>query len=148
MTTQTPIEVLTEAVELGLKLSFKPPFTLVVDPAKRCPGDFVDTLSQHKPDLLALLQLPFCMVWSEALQDTIYFCEDEATKTALVEAGADEWCIYTKDELRVLVAHNRTEPFTPSELRKLHEAKRQFNASVQTNENQYEKPNHKRRRKT
>jgi hypothetical protein len=92
--------------------------------------DFADQLRAHKPDLLALLQLPFCMVYSETLQDTIFFCEDEATKGALVEAGADEWSIYTKDELRVLVAHNRTEPFRPEELRKLHEAKRQFNATV------------------
>ena len=130
MTTQTPIEVFAEAAERGLKLSFKPPFTLVVDPANRCPGDFVDTLSQHKARLLALLQLPFVMVESEALQDTIFFCEDEATKAALVESGADEWSIYTKDELRVLVAHNRIQPLTPKELRKLHEAKRQFNGTM------------------
>jgi hypothetical protein len=51
-------------------------------------------------------------------------------KPQIPEAGADGWSIYTKDELRVLVAHNRTEPFTPEELRKLHEAKRQFGATI------------------
>jgi hypothetical protein len=130
ITQQTPVQVLAEAVERGLKLSFKPPFTLVVDPANRCPSDFVDALSQLKTRLIGLLQLPFCMVWSESLQDTIFLCEDEATKAALVEAGADDWSIYTGDELRVLVAHSRTQPFTPSELRRLHEAKRQFAATV------------------
>jgi hypothetical protein len=130
MTAQTPIQVLAQASERGLKLSFKPPFTLVVDPANRCSGEFVDTLSQHKARLLCLLQLPFVMVESETLQGTIFFCKDEATKAALVEAGGDEWSIYTRDELRVLVAHSRTQPFTPSELRRLHEAKRQFTAMV------------------
>jgi hypothetical protein len=90
--------------------------------------EFADQLRAHKPDLLALLKLPFVMAYSETIQDTIFFCKDEATKAALVEAGADEWSIYTKDELRVLVAHNRTQLFTSSELLKLHEAKRQFNA--------------------
>ena len=130
MTAQTPIQVITQASERGLKLSFKPPFTLVVDPANRCSGEFVDTLSQHKARLLCLLQLPFVMVESETLQGTIFFCKEEATKAALVEAGADEWRIYTADELRALAAHNHTAPFTPDELRKLHEAKRQFNATT------------------
>ena len=33
------------------------------------------------------------MVFSQILGETIFFCEDEHTKTALVEAGADEWRI-------------------------------------------------------
>src|SRR5262249_11184427 len=38
----------------------------------------------------------------------------------------DEWTIYTKDELRLLVAHNRAKPFLPDELFKLHQIKRSF----------------------
>jgi hypothetical protein len=29
------------------------------------------------------------MVYSEVLKETIFFCEDEASKAALVEAGAE-----------------------------------------------------------
>jgi len=39
---------------------------------------------------------PFCVVFSQILGETILFCEDEHTKTALVEAGADEWSIAPK----------------------------------------------------
>ena len=49
----------------------------------------------HKVALLALLKLPFVMVSSQILGETILFCEDEATKGALVEAGAEPWSIYT-----------------------------------------------------
>ena len=41
------------------------------------------------------------MVYSQTLEETVFFCADEATKAALIEAGAEEWSIYTKDELRV-----------------------------------------------
>jgi len=36
------------------------------------------------------------MVFSQILGETIFFCEDEHTKTAAVEAGADEWSIAPK----------------------------------------------------
>ena len=68
--------------------------------------------------------------YSEALGETIFLCEDEASKAALVEAGADEWSIYTKDELRVLIAHNRVKPFLPDELCKLHRLKRTFHGRI------------------
>jgi len=90
----------------------------------------VPVLKSHKPQLLALLELPFRMVYSKALEETIFFCEDEATKAALIEAGADEWSIYTMDELRVLIAHNRVAPFDADELCKLHEIKRTFSARL------------------
>jgi hypothetical protein len=130
MTEQTPIEVFAEATKRGLKLSFEPRFTLVVNPRNRCPSDFVDTLSQHKPQLLGLLQLPFVMEYSATLEETIFLCEEEATKAALVEAGADEWSIYTKDELRVLVAHNRVAPLSAIELRKIHTLKWTFHGRI------------------
>ena len=130
MTAQTPIEVFAEAKKRGLKLNFEPPFTLVVNPRNRCPSNFVDTLSQHKPRLLALLELPFCMLYSRTLEENVFFCEDEETKAALVAAGADEWSIWTKDELRALIAQNRIKPFTDAELCKLHEIKKTFNARI------------------
>jgi hypothetical protein len=52
------------------------------------------------------------------------------TKAALVEAGADEWSIYTKGELRLLIAHNRAKPFLPDELCKLHAIKRTFHGRI------------------
>jgi hypothetical protein len=120
-------ELFTEAIKRGLKLSFEPPLTLVVESAERCPDDFADTLSQHKGQLLALLRLPFVMLFSQTLGETIFFCEDDQTKAALTRAGACEWSIYTRDELRVLVAQNRVAPLTDAELRKLHEIKQVFN---------------------
>jgi hypothetical protein len=134
MTTTTTIEVFQKAAELGLKLGFEPPDTLTVKPARLCSADFSQALKAHKPALLALLRLPFAMVESQILEETIFFCEDEDTKAALVQAGADEWSIYTKDELRILVAQNRIAPLTPAELRKVHEIKRTFNARITPND--------------
>ena len=127
MTTTTTIEVFQKAAELGLKLGFEPPDTLTVKPARLCSAEFTQALKAHKPALLALLRLPFAMVYSQTLGETIFFCEDEHTKAALVEAGADEWSIYTKDELRILVAQNRIAPLSADELRKAHEIKRTLN---------------------
>jgi hypothetical protein len=130
MTTQTPIQLFTEAVERGLKLSFEPPFSLVVEPAERCPDDFADTLSQHKRQLLDLLRLPFVMLFSQTLGETIFFCEDDQTKAALTRAGACEWSIYTRAELEILVEQNRIKPFSADELRKLHKIKRTFHGRI------------------
>jgi hypothetical protein len=129
MTTST-IEVFQKAADLGLKLGFESPNTLTLQPANRCSAGFANTLKDYKPQLLALLQLPFCMVYSRTLEANVIFCEDEETKAALVEAGADEWSIYTKAELRVLIAHNRVKPFLPHELCKLHKLKRTFNGRI------------------
>jgi len=130
MSTPSPIEILAEAAERGLTLGVKQPHTLTVQPANRCPKDFADVLTQHKPRLLVLLQLAFTIAYSDALGETIIFAENEDTKTALVAAGAEPFSIYTKDELRILVAQNRAKPFLPDELHKLHEAKRRFNGTV------------------
>jgi hypothetical protein len=66
------------------------------------------------------------MVFSQALGETIFFCENEDTRGALIEAGVSEWTIYTRDELRVLVAQNRVKPFIPDELLKLHDIRKTF----------------------
>jgi hypothetical protein len=128
--TETPISILQKAADLGLKLGVKAPDMLTVDAPKPWPKDFASTLTYHKPRLLALLQLPFVMAYSQNLGETIFFCEDEATKAALVEAGAEPFSIYTRDELRILVAQNRVAPLTDAELRKLHDIKQTFGARI------------------
>jgi len=123
------IAVLQEADERGLKLEAHGD-ELYVIPGDRVSPDFARVLKAHKPALLALLQLPFVMVYSETLEETVFFCADEATKAALVQAGAEEWSIYTKDELRTLREQNRVAPLSPAELRKVHEIKRTFSARI------------------
>ena len=125
----TTIGVLQQAAESGLRLKAVGN-DLHVNPARSCSPDFVPVLRAHKPDLLSLLQLPFVMVHSRAVGEILFFCADESTKAALVEAGADEWSIYTKDELRVLVAQNRFKPFSAEELRKVREIKRTFRGRI------------------
>jgi hypothetical protein len=127
---QNTIGILQRAADLGIKLAFEPPNTLTYEPIERCPPAFVDTLKDHKWLLLDLLRLPFVMVFSEALGETVFFCEDEATKTALISSGASEWTIYTKRELRQLIAQNRIAPISADELRKLHEIKKTFHAKI------------------
>jgi hypothetical protein len=127
--TETPISVLKEAAERGLRLEAQPDGLHVI-PGEHCSPAFEETLRSYKPHLLALLRLPFVMVFSQILEETIFFCRDETTKAALMEAGASEWSIYTKAELRVLVANNRVAPLSPDELRKVHEIKRTFNGSL------------------
>jgi hypothetical protein len=129
MSEPTPIAVLKEAAERGLTLSINGR-KLRVTPAEHLTPDFYETLRQHKWHLLTMLSWPFCMAYSKTLGETIFFCEDEATKAALIEAGADCFSIYTKDELRVLVANNRVAPLSPDELRKVHEIKRTFNGTI------------------
>jgi hypothetical protein len=124
--TPSTIQVLQRAAEMGLKLAVGAPDRLTFDPAEKCPPDFVETLRDYKRRLLDLLGLPFVMAYSKTLEETIFFCADEATKTALVAAGASEWSIYTKDELRTLSEQNRVAPLSSAELRKVHEIKRTF----------------------
>jgi hypothetical protein len=130
MTTATTIEVFQKAAESGLKLGFEPPDTLTLQPASRCSAEFTDTLRAYKSQLLALLQLPFSMAYSNVLKETIFLAEDEDAKAALVQAGADPWSIYTRDELFILVALNRAKPFIPDELCKLRETRRTFSGRI------------------
>jgi hypothetical protein len=59
-----------------------------------------------------------------------FFAENDSVKAALVEAGAEEWSIYTRAELQILVGKNRVRPFIPDELLRLHQAKRTFNSRI------------------
>jgi hypothetical protein len=128
--TDTPIYIFQKAADLGLKLGAKSPDTLTVEPAERCPKDFVPILKAHKPALLALLKLPFVMVFSAVLDETVFFTENEDSKAALVEAGASQWSIYTRAELQTLCMQNRVAPLTAAELRKVHEIKRTFHGRI------------------
>jgi antirestriction protein len=128
--TPAPIALLEQAADCGLRLSFEPPDTLTVEPARLCTPEFADVLRAHKVALLALLRLPFVMVYSQALEGTIFFCQDANTKEALVKAGAESWSIYTRDELQILVTQNRIAPLTAAELRKVHEIKRAFDGRI------------------
>jgi hypothetical protein len=65
--TLAPIQVFQKASELGINLGVERPDTLTVKPAERCPKDFVPVLKENKSALLALLRLPFVMVYSEVL---------------------------------------------------------------------------------
>ena len=125
---KTPIEVFCRAAELGLKLGVRPGNKLTVQPIEACPPDFLETLRESKGWLLILLQWPFVMVYSKAPGETIFFCEDDDTRNCLIEAGADSFSIYTRDELQILIEHNRVKPFVPSELLRLHNARRTFKA--------------------
>src|SRR6516164_1376961 len=122
----TTLEVLAEAGDRGLSLSARGD-GLVARPNRLLTPDFAHKLCEFKPALLSLLQtkgITWIEVHSERLGETIFFCEDEPTKEALVEAGAEEWRIYTRAELQILVAQNRVAPLSPHELQKIHELKR------------------------
>jgi hypothetical protein len=125
----TAIHILHQATALGLRLKAVGN-DLHVNPGRCCPPEFTERLRTHKPRLFPLLILPFVMVDSKALGETIFFCEDEDTKAALVEAGAEPSCIYTREELRVLVEQHRRAPITAAELRKVHEIKRTFSGRI------------------
>jgi hypothetical protein len=130
MTTTTTIEVFQKAAELGIKLGVEPPDTLTVEPARLCSAEFAEVLKAHKPALLALLKLPFVMVFSQILGETLLFCEDEDTKGVLVEAGADLTSVYTRADLRVLIEQHRRAPITAAELLRIHRARRAFNGRL------------------
>jgi hypothetical protein len=124
----TPVEVVGRAAQLGVKLGTRPGGKLTFDPADHCSPDFVAELQAFKQPLLALLELPFVLVDSKTIGELLFFCEDEDTKASLIEAGASEWSIYTRDELRILVTQNRIAPLSEDDLKKVHTLKRTFNA--------------------
>jgi hypothetical protein len=126
----TALKLIAEAEQQGLTLKATGTYLDVI-PGQLCPPDFAQKLRARKPELLALLRMrgmTWIEVYSERIGERLFFCEDEATRAALVEAGASEWSIYTKAELRTLCEQNRVAPLSDAELRKVHEIKRTFNA--------------------
>ena len=55
------------------------------------------------------------------------------TKEILIEAGADEWRIYAKGELRILVAQNGVAPTSQHDLKEVHTLKRAFDGMIVEN---------------
>src|SRR5262249_36770596 len=128
----TTLEVLCEARDRGLSLSARCD-GLVARPNRLLSPDFAHKLSEFKPALLPLLQtkgITWIEVHSERLGEDLLFWRDEDTKTALIEAGAEPWSIYTLDDLEILVAQNRVAPLSDDELRKVHQIKRTFGAKI------------------
>ena len=125
----SPVDVLKAAADLELTLRINGE-KLRVLPAARLSPDFANTLRAYKPRLLSLLRLPFVMVYSETLEETVFFCADEATKAELGEAGAEPFSIYTRSELQTLCKQNRVAPLSPTELRKVHEIKRTLSGRI------------------
>jgi hypothetical protein len=122
--TPTPIDLLLEAGRRGFKIEAHGD-KLHITP--QCPSEFADLVRAHKQRLLALLALPFVMVRSQARDgEILFFCGDDQTRAALVEAGAAEWSIYTKQELKILCEQNRVSPISAAELQKIHQIKRTF----------------------
>jgi hypothetical protein len=129
--TSTPAQILMRAARLGVKLGTRPGDKITFEPAERCPPEFVGTLRAHKAQFLELLRRnDFVLVDSKAVGDLLFFCEDEDTKEDLLAADAEEWRIYTRDELKLLVEQNRIKPFTEVELWKVHEIKRTFHGRI------------------
>ena len=129
----TALDLIAAAGQLGLTLRAKDNGKLGFKPERLCPPEFKAKLKTHKAELLTLLQakgVTWIEVYSERIGETIFFCADEDTKAALIEAGASEWSIYTRDELRTLCEQNRVAPFSDAELRKVHELKRTFNGRI------------------
>ena len=130
----TAFQLAAEAEQRGLTLRPAGNYLDVI-PARLCPPDFAEKLRAHKSQLLALLQtkgVAWIEVFSERTGETLFFCEDEDTKAALVEAGICEWSIYTREELRALIKQNRVAPLSDAELRKVHELKRSFQGRIVT----------------
>ena len=128
----TTLELVTEAEQRGLALKPAGDY-LDVTPSRLCPPDFAEKLKAHKPQLLVLLRTKesrWIEVCSERIGETVFFCDDEDTKEALIKAGGSEWSIYTKAELRTLIEQNRIAPISSAELRRLDEIKRTLNARI------------------
>jgi len=129
----TAFDVLSESYDLGLTLRAKDNGKLGFKPERLCSPALREKLRAHKPQLLALLQtkeVTWIEVFSEHIGETVFFCRDESTKAALIEAGAEPWSIYTRAELRTLIENNRAKPFLPNELCKLHEIQKIFHARI------------------
>ncbi|HWX17307.1 MAG TPA: hypothetical protein VNY07_12030 [Chthoniobacterales bacterium] len=123
------VRLIEEAGRLGLTLC--PNGDKVrITPARLCPPEFADELRAHKWQLLVLLGLKFLAVASDVLNETIFFAADEETKAVLIEAGAEPGCVYTREELRLLIDQHRHAPITPAELLHMHTARRLFNGRI------------------
>jgi hypothetical protein len=123
---KTPVEVFLAVADSGGKLGIDGDRLRMLLP-EDCPLELKAAIRQHKPALLELLRLDFLVVDSDALKTTVIWTPDEATKEALIAAGAKPGSIYAAPELEQLV-HGR---ITVDELRAIHAAKQGFDGKRQ-----------------
>ena len=122
---RTPLEVLLWVGSIGGRLGIAGDKLRMLLPAD-CPPELKDAIRQHKGVLLQLLRLNFLAVRSENLNAMVFWTPDEATKEALVAAGAETGSTYTGAELNQL-GRKRV---TAAELPLIHAAKRQFDGTL------------------
>jgi hypothetical protein len=71
--------VLKAAADRGLTLRINGE-KLRVLPAERLSPDFAEVLKAQKPALLALLKLPFVQMYSEAVEEVLFFCQESSRR--------------------------------------------------------------------
>ncbi len=123
---RTPVETLLAVADIGGKLGIAEGERLRMLLPPDCPAGLKDAIRHHKGAMLGLLRLNFLVVRSDALDATVLWAPDQATKDALLAAGADAGRIYTPDELRQVVSRR----VTVEQLRLIHAAKLRFKGKL------------------
>jgi hypothetical protein len=123
---KSPIQVLIAVADMGGKLGICEGDALWARLKRNCPPALKDSIQRHKPALIELLRLNFLVVRSDALNATLIWAPDEATKQALLAAGAEASSIYTATEL----AHLVNRKVTSGELPAIHAAKQRFHGRL------------------
>jgi hypothetical protein len=119
------VEILLSVLRVGGRLGIVGDKLRMLLPPN-CPPELKDAIRQQKAALLQLLRLTFLIVRSDALNAMRFWTPDEATKQALISAGADAGSIYTASELARL--GNRR--VTVRELAMIHAAKHRFHGRL------------------
>jgi hypothetical protein len=121
----TPIQILVGVRAIGGDLSIAGDKLRAVLPSD-CPSKLKREIREQKAALLRLLDAKFLVVWSQLLNEIVFFVADEVTKQLLVSFGAEPGSIYTREELAALVR----DKVTSYELMRLHELKQIFNGTI------------------
>ncbi len=121
----TPIQAWLAAADVGGQLGMAGDKLRMLLPPD-CPPELKDAIRRHKAALLVLLNFNFLTVRSDALQETIFWTPDAATKEALIEAGAAPGSVYTAAELERLTSRR----VTAAELPVIHQTKRTFDGTI------------------
>ena len=100
-------------------------------PSRLCPAEFAESPQSAQTRTPGVAAIALCHgVLRDPRGDDLLLRGRGHQSGALVEAGAEEWSIYTKDELQRSVTQNRVAPFSAAELRKVHEIKRTFSGRI------------------
>jgi hypothetical protein len=124
----TPVDALLSVAAIGGQLGIIGDELRMLLPAD-CSPELKAAIRANKPGLMQLLRLNFLVVRSDGLGTTLLWVPDEATKTALVAAGADPGIIYTAGELDRLVGGR----VSVRELSMIHAAKKKFAGRIMPN---------------